>query len=408
MKSSLFRVFSSRRPLMHGCAAVLLATLAAACVGTQRGAYLKTDALPPGAKPITLHIATTRERSGDDTGELFTGNRARNLDFARMVVSIPPDHKIGEIEWASSGSADPSKHFAVVSHRYGTGKEILESVKREVASRAPADREILVFVHGYNTSFDDSLFRMAQITTDSGFRGVPVLFTWPSRAKLTSYPYDRESAIYSRDDLEMALDALATHSGARRINILAHSMGNMLTLEALRQAQIRGRGTLGGKLGEIMLAAPDVDLDVFRRQIEVIADKNRSVTVFVSKDDRALAVSRRFWGSERARAGASDAVEIMAEAGTKIPGLRVVDLSALKDQLPHSRFATSPEVVKLIGRQVASHDHRPPTLGERLTDLSDDVVDKVGAAAGTAAKLPIGIVGGVVDGVSGAAGKVAP
>ncbi len=375
----------------------------AACGGPPRGLYLDTEVLPPGAKSVTVHVATTRARLKADPGEMFTGERAPRLDYARLVVSVPPDHKPGQVEWPDAAPPDPTRHFAVVARRYGTGGEVLASVRREIEKRPPAERDVLVFVHGYNTSFDDAVFRMAQVVVDSGFKGVPVLFTWPSRAQLLAYPYDRESVIYSRDDLEAALDGLARLSGAHRINILAHSMGNMLTLEALRQAHIRGRGTFGGKLGDIMLAAPDVDVDVFRRQMQVIGDRHRKVTVFISKDDKALALSRRFWGGDNARVGAFDLTDPVYAERLKSVGIRVIDLTDLKgDGLAHGKFAASPEVVRQIGTPLADHGIVEPrlSLGERLATVGENVTDTVGTAAGMAVKLPVGIVGGVLGGVA--------
>ncbi|MFO3796979.1 MAG: methylmalonyl-CoA mutase family protein, partial [Anaerolineales bacterium] len=122
----------------------------------------------------------------------------------------------------------------------------------------------------FQSEIADAAYRFAQIIHDSGFKGVPVLFTWPSRGQLLAYPYDRESAYYSRDFLELNLRAIARDLGTTRMDILAHSMGTLLTLESLRQASIRGDGTFGGKLRDVILAAPDVDLDVFRTQMREI------------------------------------------------------------------------------------------------------------------------------------------
>src|SRR5690606_30137597 len=127
-------------------------------------------------------------------------------------------------------------------------------------------RRVLVFVHGYNTRFEEAVYRFAQIVHDSRAPALPVLFTWPSRGRLLEYAYDRESANYSRDALEAILQTMAKDKAVGEISILAHSMGNWVTLEALRQMSIRN-GALSPKIKSVMLAAPDVDVDVFRRQI---------------------------------------------------------------------------------------------------------------------------------------------
>src|SRR5690606_29795012 len=127
-------------------------------------------------------------------------------------------------------------------------------------------RRVLVFVHGYNSGFEDAVYRFAQIVHDSGTDAIPVLFTWPSRGKLLAYNYDRESTSYSRDAFEEVLQALARDPSVDEVSILAHSMGNLLTLESLRQMSIRDR-RVAPKIMNVMLAAPDVDVDVFRTQI---------------------------------------------------------------------------------------------------------------------------------------------
>src|SRR5690606_31302625 len=119
----------------------------------------------------------------------------------------------------------------------------------------------LVFVHGFNTSFDDAVYRLTQIVHDSGYRGTPLLFTWASSGKAYDYMYDRESATAARDALEATL-RLAASSGAERVDIIAHSMGAWVTMEAIRQMAIGGDSTLGGKLGDVLLASPDIDVDV--------------------------------------------------------------------------------------------------------------------------------------------------
>ena len=152
-----------------------------------------------------------------------------------------------------------------------------------------------MFVHGYNTRFEEAVYRFAQITHDAGAPVVPVLFTWPSRGKLFDYAYDRESATYSRDALEAVLQAMVKDPNVGEISVLAHSMGNFVAVEALRQMAIRNR-SLSPKIKDIMLAAPDIDVDVFRREIAEIeaSDKSPPITLFVSQgdQDRAARISR--------------------------------------------------------------------------------------------------------------------
>ncbi len=134
----------------------------------------------------------------------------------------------------------------------------------------------------------------------------PVLFTWPSGGNVADYVYDRDSAMYSRDAFETVLAALVANPNVGSISILAHSMGNYLTVETLRQMAIRDHG-LPSKITNVMLASPDIDVDVFRRQIAEIdaGPRPTQFTLFVSRDDKALGISsflaREFDAARRAR-----------------------------------------------------------------------------------------------------------
>ena len=363
-------------------AGVLLAALALAACGTPRTLDLTNIEQAQTLGKVRIYVATTRDASA--APEWFNGERAPQLAFARLDISIPAAHRPGELELPSPGTpANPSLHFAAVDMERVELAPIVAQVRAEIARRPPAERDILVFVHGFNTNFADAAYRFAQIVHDSGFKGVPVLFTWPSRGAILQYPYDRESAFYSRDFLELNLRAISRDLGAGRIDILAHSMGTLLTLEALRQASIRGDGGFGGKLRNVMLAAPDVDLDVFRTQMRQI---KRPVTVFVSADDRALYFSRRFAG-DKDRLGALSAkdTEIVAELEKR--GATIIDLSEIStsDQLNHDKFAASPRVVQLIGRRLQQDGgigFAGPGFGDRLGDIAGGVVGTVAGTVG--------------------------
>ncbi len=225
----------------------------------------------------------------------------------------------------------------------------------------PSERHVLLFVHGYNTRFEEAVYRFAQIAHDAGAPVVPVLFTWPSRGKLFDYVYDRESATYSRDALEFVLQKMVKNPNVTQISILAHSMGNFVTVEALRQMAIRNRG-MSPKIKDIMLASPDIDFDVFRRQIAEIeaSDKSPPVTLFVSKDDKALAASSLIAGTAP-RLGEIDPHAEPYKTILDKAHVQVIDLTSVKsdDALNHGKFASS-GVVQAIGQRLAD--------GQPLTD----------------------------------------
>ena len=139
----------------------------------------------------------------------------------------------------------------------------------------------------------------------------------------------------------------------KEVNVLAHSMGNWLALEALRQMAIRNGG-LPAKFKNVMLAAPDVDVDVFRSQIEDMGEPHPQFTLFVSRDDKALAFSRRVWGNIP-RLGSIDPETAPYKTELADYKVSVIDLTKIKvsDDLNHSKFAESPQVVQLIGQRLS-------------------------------------------------------
>lgn len=374
--------------------ALVLAPLAlAGCAGDIRTLAVTQHSAADIAGTVRVFVATTREKA--DEPLYFNGERGAKLAFAKLDVTVPRAHRPGELELPKvGGTINPALHFAVAEVDRLDLAPVVAEVKREIQRRPAAERDVLVFVHGYNTSFADAAYRFAQIVYDSGFKGVPVLFTWPSRGELLQYPYDRESAFYSRDFLELNLRAIAKDLGTTRIDVLAHSMGTLLTLEAVRQASIRGDGSFGGKLRDVILAAPDVDLDVFRTQMRQI---KRPVTVFVSADDRALAFSRRFAG-DKTRLGALSANDKDIIAELDALGAKIIDLSdvASSDPLNHAKFAASPKVVQLIGARLQADKGiatAGPGLGDKLGDIAGSLVGTVGSTVDLVVSAPASIVG---------------
>jgi esterase/lipase superfamily enzyme len=339
-------------------------------------------------------VATTRQRSSDGS-RLFTGERAQTITLAEMVVSVPPDSArvIGEVQWPRANPPDPAREFATLSARIVEIDEAQSTLRRLLATKGHG--RVLVFVHGYNNRFADAVFSLAQIAHDSRAPAVPVLFTWPSRGRLMAYAYDRASTNTSRDALEGVLTALVNNPRVTEISILAHSMGNWLTLETLRQMAIRS-GRVPVKIRQVMLAAPDVDVDEFRAQLNAIGPVRPQMTLFVSRDDRALAVSQRVWGSV-ARLGAVDPNVEPYRSHLARERIAVIDLTGAggADPLHHSRFAELPDVVRSIGRRLASGQPlhgREHGLTEHIGLAATHGAAVVGAVAGIAISAPLAAV----------------
>jgi esterase/lipase superfamily enzyme len=332
-----------------------LALLVAGCGGGHKteellGSALVTASVAEISGNHSIFVTTTRKRS-DDPNTVFDGERSATLNYARVNVTVPKIHEIGHIERRSRGkSDDPSKYFMasdVVG--YDTAPKFQAALDTDIAARGG---RVMVFVHGYNTGFDDAVYRLAQIVHDSGYPGTPVLFSWASGDRTTDYVYDKESASAARDQLEATLRMLQ-RSGARRIDIVAHSMGTWVTMEMLRQLAITGDRDLGGKLGDVMLASPDIDVDVFKSQMRRYGKPDRPFILLLSDDDRALRLSGLLAGAEPRVGDYKNAARDLTDYG-----VTVVDLSDAKsaDRFNHSKFADNPKLIRELGQRLRQDD----------------------------------------------------
>ena len=260
-------------------------------------------------------------------------------------------HQPGQIERSSGRIPDPRQHFVVSEARYIDGAASFRSmVDRGLAARPEHARSVLVFVHGYNTDFTEALLRLTQFVHDTQFDGVPVLFSWASRGELGAYLYDLNSTYVARDGLEQ-LATVLSQTQARHFDVVSHSMGNYLVLETMRQLDLQGRFADSDRIGSIIMAAPDVDIDVFDAQWQRISADREKFFILISDDDRALRLSRRLAGGV-SRVGNADPDELASM------GFNVIDLSRVEDRSSthHSKFASAPQIVQLIGTRLALGD----------------------------------------------------
>lgn len=374
-------------------AAVLAAALGLVGCAAPKGLLVPVEARAPGTSQVEMLVATTRKRNSPD--EMFSGQRGSpRLDFADIVVSIPPDsvRQIGEVQLPREVPGNPATDFVTLKAAYETREEALASFRRLL--RETPSKRVLVFVHGFNNRFEDAVFRYAQIVHDSGASAVPVLFTWPSRGSALAYGYDRESASYSRDALEDGLRFLAKDPEVKEITVLAHSMGNFVALEALRQMAIRD-GRVAQKIRNVILAAPDVDVDAAREYVMEMGEQRPRIILFVAQDDKALAISRKVWGGQRL--GAIDPEQEPYKSALERENIQVVNLTGITspDQLRHGTFAQNPQIVELLGRAVARGQVLTDSrvgLGERVAQSAAGAAASVGQAAGLAISAPLAIV----------------
>ncbi|TAL83427.1 MAG: alpha/beta hydrolase [Beijerinckiaceae bacterium] len=300
----------------------------------------------PQPNQIAIFVASVRNGENGASNEMSHNG----THYSLQTISIPPHHKIGQIERPTFGKPNPMHDFVVSSRRDLKEQSFRNGIATHISGRIGSNRDVLLYVHGFNTSYNEARFRLAQIVQDGRFGGVPVLFTWPSSDSLLGYEAARETAAASRDGLASVLRDLSELPDVGRIHILAHSLGTWLTMEALRERAIAGSPDLHGKLGLVMLAAPDIDLSVFREQLSHVDP--RHISVLVSSKDKALSLSSWLAG-DRPRLGALDPHKPSDRAALRRLGVKVYNLAPESTGfIGHGMYADVPAVVRSIGMQI--------------------------------------------------------
>lgn len=318
--------------------------------------FFATDRLPSGASGPSKYFSTEWNKTGD---HLVTGF---------VTVSIPPVHREGRIErpfkiWTLELSEDPKKHFVLTELKVEQGDEFYGALRDEYARRAPEKRSAFVFIHGFNVTFDEAAYRTAQLAFDLDFEGVPMMYSWPSQGRLLAYDGDRETVDWSSPHLQSFLERVARESGALRIHLVAHSMGNQLLANALvglgRQADIQPL------FDNVIMVAPDVNAYTFTDQTwPAVKSAARHFTLYASSQDKALQTSKR-------SKGAND-FQRLGEAGPRIvviSGLDTIDASGIDTSLlGHSYESCKPvmsDVQLIIQKALAPLDRK---LRDRYKD----------------------------------------
>lgn len=319
---------------------VLIFLLFAACTDRSFTPILP-QALEVGS-PVQVLAVTSRVQ--DEKG-VFSFGRAEKLGFLDITVSVPPSHKAGIVDFAY-GDPDPLEQFTLA------GQEGLESDAAFVdrlrsALDASRSREIVVFVHGYNYTQAEAAFRSAQMARDFDHGGVSVIYSWPSKGHVLGYAYDIDSMFFARDGLERTLE-LANRAGAERVVLVAHSMGGMLSMETLRNADTREPGWSDNAVDAVILMSPDIDVDVFRTQMRTLKPAPKPFFVFASQKDRILNISGRLRGAEpQSRLGRVATLDKVAD----LP-IEIIDTTAFNADAGSGHFVagTSPTLLAILRR----------------------------------------------------------
>lgn len=319
--------------------AIILALFAlSACADRDRLDFAEP---PAEAELRTIHVATNR---GPNPERPVPGwSREESLSYGRYVISIPPDRRLGRINRPSRDrDLDPRRHFAVAEQRDLSAGDFRQSVARELRALSPSEREAVLFVHGFNTTYIEGVYRVSQLGSDLSLPGVTLHYSWPSAGAPLAYAHDRDSVLFARDGLQQMI-AEATAAGVPRIVLVAHSMGALLAMETLRQMAIEGDPGLD-RIGGVILIAPDIDIDVFRAQARRIGQLPQPFLIVSSQRDRILRLSARLTG-ERERLGNLSDPSVLGEFE-----LLLVDTSAFSSLDGHFTVGRSPALIQLMNQ----------------------------------------------------------
>ena len=255
-------------------------------------------AAPPEFQVVRIFFATDRARGPRvKEAQTFTGDRSADgaLSLGTAEISIPRDHLLGELErkslWSMDHRDNPAKFVTLLRSNVLPEGAFIAEIQNKLGS--DPEKQALIFVHGYNVTFEDAAMRLGQITYDLGFAGAPILYSWPSQGALLKYAADEASVEWTTGHFERFLQTVAQQTGAQTIYLVAHSMGNRAVSGALRSIAEKGQ-TLKPQLKEIVMAAPDIDAGVFQQLAATIAQTGGHFTIYESSKDLALQVSHRF------------------------------------------------------------------------------------------------------------------
>lgn len=300
---------------------------------------------------VRVLYGTNRKRTGSsDPLEFYGKERTNGLELGAVYVSIPTNHQTAVLEthkiWKGEFHNVPEKHVTLLRVKTMSGDQF----KREMQNQLDRStrKEAIVFIHGYNVTFEDAARRSAQITYDLEFDGPSVLYSWPSIGTTALYTHDRQNAQVSGFVFAEFLQKYINDCGAESIHLVAHSMGNLVMSVALHE--LNRDPQFPAKLyNEIVMAAADIDIDEFLRLKGSVCRSGKRVTVYASSNDRALMASKQVNGAQRL--GDTNPAVFVTD------GLEMLDVSVLDTSvLGHSYIGSSTSIVGDLKELLSTHN----------------------------------------------------
>lgn len=292
---------------------------------------------------VRVYYATDRNLTDSTEPDKVYGAERSVLTLGICEVSIPRDHRMGELEapsiWRLEFREDPEKHVMLLNVETHSENNFFNNLKERI--QQSGKKSAFIFIHGYNVTFQDAARRTAQMSYDLAFDGAAVFYSWPSQGKTAAYTVDEQSIEWSRANLGHFLDKFFEKSEADDVYLIAHSMGNRALTRTLAHL-LDSKPAYRKRLREVILTAPDIDADVFKRDIApALTATGSPVTLYASSNDLALAASRKVHGHPRAGDSGQNLMII--------PGIETIDASSVDTGfLGHSYYAETRSVLSDI------------------------------------------------------------
>jgi esterase/lipase superfamily enzyme len=280
----------------------------------------------------SIFFGTDRRQS---PAPVYFGTDRDELNVGHCLITVPTIRKKGTLPRESWFGAWPSKHYVLKGVHQQEVSAFLKLMNSEL-SKDP-DGQALLYIHGFGNSFVDAAYRTAQIAADLEFKGAAAMFSWPSLGRVSKEAYfmDESQADYAIPHLAKFIELLVQRTNAKAVHVIAHSMGNRLLGNAAKDV-LKGAGI---RFTELVLAAPDIDADVFQGQIApALLSVTRRTTLYMSSKDEALMKS----GSYRPMSRIGDCSTGVVLAS----GIETIDASGVEtDLVGHSYYATNKTVL---------------------------------------------------------------
>ena len=292
------------------------------------------------------------------------------LHYGKRIVRIPLSHRPGEL-----GSPLWRRLLTGVDDRLVldpatalSEDAFVRDVRSFLARLDPSDRNVLVYIHGFNTTFDEAAKRAAQLGFDLKVPGITAFYSWPSLANITAYANDLTRIEASEQMLADFLVRTTTLVERGKVHLIAHSMGNRGLLAAMHRATTQAALRTGVRFGQIFLAAPDVDVRSFAQLASIYPLAAEHTTLYVADQDKALLALE--WATAEARAGGAPPVLVLPGIDT----VRVRGWSLFR--LGHSYVAEDANVLRDIRTVLYWHEapeQRRVRNGQPLPDETPGV-----------------------------------